>query len=147
MLLSEEKHRTVVSILGMSGLGKTTLVKNVYNSDDVNSVFMGHAWTHASQEYDIRELLLGIVKSVVSFFDDKQRRALEGIDAASEAQELRFLNQTESWDLFVWKIFKAKSTPAGFLLELEGLGRQIVGKCGGFAVGNCGFGRTAVKER
>ncbi|KAF3456670.1 hypothetical protein FNV43_RR01324 [Rhamnella rubrinervis] len=54
-------QRTVVSVVGMGGLGKTTLAKQVY--DRVVTKFDCHAWITVSESYDKKELLTKLMEN------------------------------------------------------------------------------------
>ncbi|KAL3347187.1 hypothetical protein AABB24_021058 [Solanum stoloniferum] len=58
------KYLDVVSIVGMPGLGKTTLAKKVFHDEKMRRHFDIQAMCCVSQTYDRRKLLLGILNQV-----------------------------------------------------------------------------------
>ncbi|CAM8935539.1 unnamed protein product [Rhodiola kirilowii] len=56
--------RFVISIHGMGGLGKTTLARKLYNSLR-QEYFESYSWVCVSQEYNPRDILLDLIKSMV----------------------------------------------------------------------------------
>ncbi|XP_050246238.1 disease resistance protein RPM1-like [Quercus robur] len=80
-LVEGSPHRTVVSVVGMGGLGKTTLTKKVYDHQRVRGHFDCHAWISVSQSYKIEDLLRSIIKQ---FCKDREELPLLGIDAMDE---------------------------------------------------------------
>ncbi|XP_078159341.1 putative disease resistance RPP13-like protein 3 [Carex rostrata] len=57
-------RRTVLSIVGTGGLGKTTLAQKVYNRDKLEGQFDCRAWLSISQTYNLNELLREILYKV-----------------------------------------------------------------------------------
>ncbi|KAH0746957.1 hypothetical protein KY285_008614 [Solanum tuberosum] len=69
-LLSEDasgKKLTVVPIVGMGGLGKTTLAKAVYNDERVQKHFVLKAWFCVSEAYDAFRITKGLLQEIGSF--------------------------------------------------------------------------------
>ncbi|QCD88939.1 disease resistance protein RPP13-like [Vigna unguiculata] len=77
-LLEGGSNRKVVSIIGMGGLGKTTLARKVYNSTQVKQHFMCHAWVYVSNECRLRELLLDLLKRLMPDFEQQCRGKKKG---------------------------------------------------------------------
>ncbi|KAK8596062.1 hypothetical protein V6N12_064562 [Hibiscus sabdariffa] len=63
-LMDEEPKRTVISVVGMGGSGKTTLVANTFNKQSVKQHFDFCTWITVSQQYAIEELLRSMVKDI-----------------------------------------------------------------------------------
>ncbi|KVH96369.1 disease resistance protein RPP13-like [Cynara cardunculus var. scolymus] len=55
----------VVSVVGMGGLGKTTLAKKVYCNPTIEFRFFVRAWVYVSQEYNRKEVLFAILSSLM----------------------------------------------------------------------------------
>ncbi|XXG72570.1 hypothetical protein AAC387_Pa07g1637 [Persea americana] len=60
------ERRHLVSIVGMAGIGKTTLAKAVYNHPEIMSNFECRAWVRVSRQCQAREILEGLVKCISS---------------------------------------------------------------------------------
>ena len=63
-LVEGPSNHMVISVVGIGGLGKTTLVKKVYDNEIVVTHFDCRAWITVSQSYKMEELLREIIKQV-----------------------------------------------------------------------------------
>ncbi|XP_073036547.1 disease resistance protein RPP13-like [Primulina eburnea] len=68
-----EKLR-IIPVVGMGGIGKTTLVKNVYKKS-IEYSFDVAAWVTVSQNYRERNILLGLLESMRMLTDDMYQKS------------------------------------------------------------------------
>lgn len=61
-LKEETDDLDVISIIGMAGLGKTTLAWKIFKDKDIQYAFSKRIWVYVSQEFDRRDVLLKILK-------------------------------------------------------------------------------------
>ncbi|RWR84284.1 putative disease resistance protein isoform X1 [Cinnamomum micranthum f. kanehirae] len=104
-LISEEPSRSVISIVGMPGSGKTTLARKVY--EDVKDGFSCHAFVTLSQQYKIKNILMDIRKCVMDLPGAEVEKLTEkelGVELRDHLKKMRYLVviddiwSREAWD-------------------------------------------------
>lgn len=111
-LLGVEATPHVVSIVGMGGLGKTTLAKKLYNHAKITNHFECKAWVYVSKEYRRRDVLLGILRDVDALTRDEMERIKGEEELVNKLRnvlsEKRYLVVLDDiWGMEVWDGLKS----------------------------------------
>ncbi|XP_062008201.1 disease resistance protein RPM1-like isoform X1 [Rosa rugosa] len=109
-IVNGQQSQTIVSVVGMGGSGKTTLVAKIFNSDIVKRHFNCYAWVTVSQTYVIEDLFRSLIKQ---FHEARKEEVPTDINTMSfrELVEIlvNYLNSKrylvvldDVWDINLW---------------------------------------------
>ncbi|CAL2267102.1 unnamed protein product [Prunus armeniaca] len=110
-LMDEGKHQTVVSVVGMGGSGKTTLVARTFTDNIVKSHFECYAWITVSQSYVIEDLFRRLIKE---FYQARKEEVKADLNSMSYRELLEILVKyleakrylvvlDDVWDIKLWE--------------------------------------------
>ncbi|MED6144687.1 hypothetical protein PIB30_017959 [Stylosanthes scabra] len=98
-----DSSRRVVCILGMGGLGKTTLARKIYNRDKIKHMFRCRVWGFVSNDYRAQEFLLSLLKhlglSTEATDQEKMKKKIrEHLSGTKYLLVLDDIWKTQVWD-------------------------------------------------
>jgi len=103
-LKKDDVRLNVASILGMGGLGKTTLARKIFNKDNVKKLFPCRAWGNVSNDYRPKELFLSLLRSLNLSAsenlseEDLKKEVAKGLKGKKYLVVLDDIWETRVWD-------------------------------------------------
>ncbi|XP_057808830.1 putative late blight resistance protein homolog R1A-10 [Salvia miltiorrhiza] len=165
-LLEASSERQLLSIVGMGGIGKTTLAIQVFKDGAILAHFDVRAWVTVSQEYSLRHFILCLLDSAQMLTQEKRQDINEQVlgmylhqhlmyrryliiiddvwdtqicclDPSSRVYQMPCLNDKTSWKLLCTKVCPT---------ELESIGREIAKSCKGLPLAVVVIGGLLCKD-
>ncbi|KAL8530011.1 hypothetical protein ACS0TY_007184 [Phlomoides rotata] len=106
-LMEPKKELDVISIIGMPGLGKTTLAWKICQNEQICFKFPTRIWVHVSQRFNSREVFLNILKKFTS--NDMSNTSDQDLSQAVRScleKEIFLLVMDDVWNVEDWKVIQ-----------------------------------------
>uniref|UniRef100_A0A1U7VI60 Disease resistance protein RPM1-like n=1 Tax=Nicotiana sylvestris TaxID=4096 RepID=A0A1U7VI60_NICSY len=122
-VLSDDPEWKLHCVVGSRGIGKTALVKKVYDDDAVKKHFNHTLWLEIPRVSDVKELM----KNMITINNDHSRRVIEAMDTNMLAQFIRQLIESSRYfivlddvpDIGIWRALKCT-------FPIENCGSRII---------------------
>ncbi|KAH6763392.1 hypothetical protein C2S52_020825 [Perilla frutescens var. hirtella] len=117
----DSEELDVISIVGMPGLGKTTLAWKIYRDQKIEYDFPIMIWVYVSQDYNIKEVFLTILKKLT-------HQDVSKLDEHELAEKVRHSLQSSKFLLFLDDIWtcEAWNLISAALPKKNGSGKVLI---------------------
>ena len=86
---SDDGNVSVIPIIGLGGMGKTTIAQSVYNDEMFKRNFFHRAWVCVSVDFDVQKLAREILKSAAGEISKKEIQNIENMRMDQVQAKLR----------------------------------------------------------
>ncbi|XP_062182900.1 putative disease resistance protein RGA1 [Phragmites australis] len=103
VLAHKEKKSYKLAIVGIGGVGKTTLAQKIYNDQKLKGIFNKHAWVCVSKDYSEVAILREILRKIdVQYMPDESTEDLQSKLGSSIKEKSIFLVLDDIWQHELW---------------------------------------------
>ncbi|KZV56497.1 hypothetical protein F511_22305, partial [Dorcoceras hygrometricum] len=107
-----QSNLQILSVVGMGGIGKTTLARHIFSNPLIVNHFDLQAWVTISQQYSVHEILLGLIKDTkVVEGEGEQLTGLNEDELGLRLHKILFgrrylIVMDDMWSIEVWNVIK-----------------------------------------
>ncbi|KHN26316.1 Putative disease resistance protein RGA1 [Glycine soja] len=137
---NNDKSLSVISIVGIPGLGKTTLAKIVFNDRRIHELFQLKMWVCVSNDFNIKQVVIKILNSNK---DSAHQQNLDMVDMEQLQSQLRNKLASKKFLLVlddVWNEDLVKWVELRDLIQVDATGSKILVTTRDFVDYGIGFG-------
>ena len=125
----DDTSLSVIPIVGIGGMGKTTLAKFVFNDKRIQECFPLKMWVCVSADFDIKKLIIKIINSATDQDATPHQQNLNMLDLEQLQNQLK--NKLSGQKFFlvfddVWNEDRVKWVELRNLIEVNAAGSKIV---------------------
>nr|GMC80864.1 disease resistance protein RPM1-like [Ipomoea batatas] len=114
LLLDVDDDLRIHSVVGMGGLGKTTLVKKTYDDAQVINHFQLRVWLTISETFNVDELLKDAIRQLIKQTKQDSTQDFEAMDSNKLKEFIKnilsgqryIIVLDDIWDINVWRAIK-----------------------------------------
>ncbi|KAJ1430009.1 P-loop containing nucleoside triphosphate hydrolase [Sesbania bispinosa] len=129
-----DKSLCVIPIVGIGGLGKTTLAKLVFNDKRMDQLFQLKMWVSLSHVFDIREIVIKIIKSAsaptsTTNITHAHQEDIDGLDTEQLVSHLIYKLYGQKFLLVlddIWNDDRSKWIELKDLIKVGAIGSKIL---------------------